>query len=435
MRRFLFLVLLATFPLRGQILTTEVWIGDLDLTEGRFEISALSNISNKPGYDNQPAFFPDGSSLYYTTQALDLSDTGLGVHAVKYDLRGGVATPLPSAFGFSPTPTADARQLTTLREGSVWLYDASGREIGRLTETNTAGYYTRFDNRTWVLFMNEPGRRIVIYDARSKKLETVATGAVTAPYRIPGQRAVTFVADEPFTPQPSSDAPRPTRVLRRLDLKGGKVTTLATIPFPSGGQHVWTSRGTILIASGPRIFEWSPSQPDVWRPVYSADHPDLQGITRIALSPAEDRIALVSVPHGETVIRESRDASNRALASRNATGAASLFAANGLVVAADGTRREGHENIEKELAGRFAQFDDLVYVRTPDSIAVSGNRATGSEKGTWKGSWTTPAGPIGLSGDYMAIWRNDIDPSGVPSWRVESEVFVALDCEGSGCRK
>ncbi|HEX7708930.1 MAG TPA: nuclear transport factor 2 family protein [Thermoanaerobaculia bacterium] len=435
MQRLLFLVLLAAFPLRAQILTTEVWIGDLNLSEGRFEVSGLANISSKPGYDNQPAFFPDGSSLYYTTQALDLSDTGLGVHAVKYDLRSGVGTPLPSAFGFSPTPTADARQLTTLREGSVWLYDATGREIGRLTETNTAGYYTRFDDRTWVLFMNEPERRIVIYDAKTKKVETVATGAVTAPYRVPGQRAVTFVADEPFTPQPAADAPRPSRILRRLDLRGGKVTTLATIPFASGGQHVWTSRGTILIASGPRIFEWSPARPDDWRAIYTADHPDLQGITRIALSPAEDRIALVSVPRGETVIHESRKASNRALASRNPAGAASLFTANGLVVAADGTRREGREAIEKELTDRYSQIEDLVYIRTPDSIAVSRNRATGSEKGTWKGSWTSPEGPVALSGDYMAIWRNDIDSSGVPSWRVESELFVALDCEGSGCRQ
>jgi hypothetical protein len=435
MRRLLLFVILASFPLRAQILTTEVWIGDLDLREGRFEVSGLSNISNKPGYDNQPAFFPDGSGLYYTTQALDLSDTGLGVHAVKYDLLTGAATPLPSALGFSPTPTADARRLTTLREGSVWLYDAAGREIGRLTETNTAGYYTRFDDRTWVLFMNEPERRIVIYDAKSKKLQSVATGAVTAPYRIPGQRAVTFVADEPFTPQPSSDAPRAARVLRRLDLRGGKVTTLATIPFPSGGQHVWTSRGTILMASGPRIFEWSPSRPDVWLPIYTADHPDLQGITRIALSPTEDRIALVSVPRGETVIRESRDASNRALASRNPAGVVTLFTSNGLVVAADGTRREGREAIAEELAGRFAQFDDLVYVRTPDSITVSRSGATGSEKGTWRGSWTSPEGAVALSGDYMAIWRNVIDSSGVPSWRVESEVFAALACEGAGCRE
>ena len=45
-------------------------------------ISNLVNVSNDhPGYDNQPAFFPDGS-LVYTTQSGELTDNGLGVHAV-----------------------------------------------------------------------------------------------------------------------------------------------------------------------------------------------------------------------------------------------------------------------------------------------------------------------------------------------------------------
>ena len=84
------------------------------------------------------------------------------------------------------------------------LRDGAGKETA-LTETKDAGYYTRFDDRTWVLFMNDKQRRIVIYDATTKALDTMAVGANTAPFRVLGKRAVTFVASEPF-PAPEGEA-------------------------------------------------------------------------------------------------------------------------------------------------------------------------------------------------------------------------------------
>ena len=261
-------------------LETEVFLGRLDMRGGRFVASELRNISNHTGYDNQPAFFADGKSLLYTTEAANLDDSGNGVYAVRYDLATGRTTPLSYAKGFSPTPVSDGKRLMTLREGKVWLYDFQGKTHGTLTETTTAGYFTRFDDRTWALFMNEPERRIVVYDAQTKTMETFAKGAITAPYRVPGARAVTFVVLE-----------NEKRTLHRLDLDTKQVTTLATIPFETGGHHVWTSRGTLLIASGNTIYEWKQGE---FVPVQKFDEPGLQKITRIAISPDGKRIALVS---------------------------------------------------------------------------------------------------------------------------------------------
>ena len=319
-----------------------------------------------------------------------------------------------------------------LREGGVWLHALDGTLVRPLVGTKEAGYYARFDDRTWALFMNDKERRIVIYDARRNALDTMATGAITAPYRVPGERAVTFVAEDPF-PLPAGSEAKPALLLRRLDMKSRKVTTLATIPFPTGGHHVWTSRGTILLASGPAIYEWFPARPAEWTPVWRAKHPDLQGITRIALSPKEDRIALVSVPRGETVVREAREASNRAVAARDAAGAASFFAAGGRMTGADGTTREGREAIEKAYAERFAQLPDVVYARTPEKVEESRADAAVSERGRWTGRWTGSGGPVELHGDYMAVWRKTTGENGTPVWSVQSELFVAIDCNGPGC--
>ena len=423
---FAFLILATAVAAAAQINETEVWVGDLSIRDGQLAVSNLRNVSDMhPGYDNQPAFFPDGKSLVYSSQVMELEDSGLGVHAQLVDLTTGAVTSLTNAKGFSPTPTTDGKQLMVLRQGRVFLHDLTGKELRPLTDTDTAGYYTPFDDRQWALFMNDKDRRIVIYDPKTKKMDTMATGASTAPYRIPHpkDRAVTFVAQE-----------NNQRVLRRLDLKKRTVETVATINFPTGGQHVWTSRGTLLMASGPTIYEWSPSQPSQWTPVYRAADPDLQQISRIAVSPSGDRIALVSIPSDEKVIRNTRAESNRWIAAHRADRVACLFHANASVTTSRGQRIEGKENIQSAVAQQFTQSPDTLYVRTPEAIEISKSDPTAFERGTWTGHWTSRTGPVDIRGHYAAVWHRDTSPStGAPTWTLASEVFVPIECTGAGC--
>jgi len=428
-----FLLLASAATLTAQINDSEVWVGTLDMSGDRFAVSNLVNISRHPGYDNQPAFFADGR-VVFTSQIAVLDETGHAVQARIHDFTSGTSAPIPGALGFSPTPTADG-SLMLLREGKVWLHEMSGSER-TLTETNDAGYFCRFDDRRWVLYMNDKQRRIVTYDATTKALETMATGSTTAPFRIPGKRAVTFVAVEPF-PAPEGEAAKtaPPRklVLRRFDLDARKVTTLATVPFATSGSHVWTSRGTLLMASGHTIYEWNPARPDDWRTAAQFDNPELQGLTRIALSPRGDRIALVSTPRDETIIADSRAASNEALAAHNSAAFAQVLKDDATVVAASGNVIQGRKAIQESIEIRWKAQPDLVFVRTLASIEISRSDPAASERGTWTGHATTSAGPADWRGDYLAVWRKTVTSAGLPSWTIASEVFVPLDCTGAGC--
>src|SRR4051794_41504290 len=209
------------------------------MSGGRLAVSNLTNISKHPGYDNQPAFFPDGK-LVFTSQIAVLDETGHAVQAVIHDFANGTSTPIAGALGFSPTPAGNG-SLMLLRDGHVVLHDASGKE-SQLTETKDAGYFTRFDEQTWVLFMNDKQRRIVIYDPKTKTLDTMAIGATTAPFRIPGKHAVSFVAVEPFSP-PGGGGPSRELFLRPLDLHDRPRPPPPPLPFPTSGSHPSTSPG------------------------------------------------------------------------------------------------------------------------------------------------------------------------------------------------
>jgi hypothetical protein len=358
----------------AQVLTTEVWLGDLDMRDGRFAVSNLRNISNHPGYDNQPSFYPDGESLLYTQEADSVAETGLGVHAVRYWLRSGESRPLTKTRGFSPTPVPEG--IMTLREGTVWLHDAEGNPVRSLLPLiKTAGYFARMDESRWVLFMNEQDRRIAIWDEQRYSLAGVIQNAVTAPYRIPGTMSVSFVVQ-------NGEEKR----LHKLDLqedRGSLVREMDRIPFRTGGHHAWTSRGTLLMASGNVIYEFAFG--GEWKEVARFDSPDLQGITRIALSPREDRIALVSVPNDRVVLQESADARNRAMSEALAT------------------------------------HRETSYARTPASLDIAGSNAT--ERGTWVRRWRAGGATREVRGEYEVTWSRSISSSGVPSWRLVAETY------------
>lgn len=357
----------AALPAAAQVLTTEVWLGPLDMAEGRFVVGEMKNISSHPGYDNQPAFTADGTSVLFSSEVDGVAETGLGIQAIRHDLRTGKNTKLTKVRGFSPTP--DGRNVMTLREGTVWLYDLDGNTSrALLPEVKTAGYFTRMNGEVWILFMNEEQRHIAIWDGRA--LHRIVPGAVTAPYHIPGEQAVTFVVQEGDT-----------RKLMRMDLEGARGSVLASIPFKTGGHHAWTSRGTLLMASGNAIHEWNPSAPEQWPVVHRFREPGLQGITRIALSAAGDRLAVVSVPDDETVLRETRAARNQA------------------------------------FAASVAKFPGVSYERTMEDLAIDGETAT--ERGKWTRRW----GANRLAGDYAVTWRRTISGNGTPVWVVVSERF------------
>ena len=51
---------------------TDIYLFSFKIDQNQFTLSNARNITNSPGYDNQPYFLPDGKSLLYS------SDDGFG---------------------------------------------------------------------------------------------------------------------------------------------------------------------------------------------------------------------------------------------------------------------------------------------------------------------------------------------------------------------
>ena len=129
-----------------------------------------------------------------------------------------------------------------------------------------------------------------------------------------------------------------------------------------------------------------------------------------------------------STIRSLRSQSNAAIARHDVDGVMSLFDVEYQITTGSGALSQGLAGERAAWIAEFARASDLVYLRTPASIdvSVSGNRA--AEVGEWSGSWTTPQGVRKTGGRYAAYWRL-IDGA----WRIRSELFLTLHCEGFGC--
>ena len=142
----------------------------------------------------------------------------------------------------------------------------------------------------------------------------------------------------------------------------------------------------------------------------------------LSMSPA----TLLSQNSSEQAIRAIREASNAAIAGRNLQALGQTWVEDLHVTTSSGDLRQSGEDMEAAFASRFRDPEFVTYVRTPIKVSISQGRSFAAEQGEWVGTWNKPDGQMNIRGVYLAQWQ---EREG--GWRIRSEVFVALSCEGS----
>jgi uncharacterized protein (TIGR02246 family) len=118
-------------------------------------------------------------------------------------------------------------------------------------------------------------------------------------------------------------------------------------------------------------------------------------------------------------VRALREASNAAIAARDAERVGSFMAPDVRVAVAGGPVLQGVEANRAAFAEQMADPAFRGYVRTPESIRVRGDGTRAEECGSWVGRWQTRAGPLAQRGRYTAEW--ELTPLG---WRITSETYA-----------
>lgn len=277
-------------PTAAEAPSTDIWIGVLDRSEAVLSVRDLFNATDRDGYDNQPHFAPDGGSFYYAS-AVDSTQT----EVFRYVLdtrRAEQLTRTPEASEFSPTPIPGQSAFSAIREVRgkqyLWRYAADGASLGPVFSTvEPVGYHAWTDERSAVLFVLGDPADLRIADALSGAIRTVARNPGRSLHRIPRSSHISFVrklADQEWW-------------IERLDPTSGETERLMRT-LPGREDYAWTPQAEILMADGPILHAWTGGSE--WTPVADLTSEDPEGggageISRIAVDPAGERIALVRV--------------------------------------------------------------------------------------------------------------------------------------------
>jgi hypothetical protein len=264
---------------------TDIWVANLTLRAGRLTLGTPANVTARPGYDNQPAFLRDGSGPLYTRIGADAQ-----ADVWRYDLatRAARAVTTTPESEYSPTPMPDGgfSVVRVERDSTqrLWRFDADGSNPTLLLERlKPVGYHAWTGARTLALFVLGTPNALVLADVGSDRADTVARDIGRSPQSIPGRHAASFVQHVDTTESWLAEVDGDTRAVRRL------------VRLPRGADfHAWTPGGLVLTTDGATLYQWDPRAAGPWVPVADLRALGLREVTRLAVSPAGDRLALVA---------------------------------------------------------------------------------------------------------------------------------------------
>lgn len=276
-------VLAPALPAQGPP-ATDIYLAELRDRVGRLEIGAPVNATRRPGYDNQPFFVADGRSFVYTAIVDGQAD------AFRYEIASGQRVRLTATpeSEYSPTPLPDGSGFSVVRVEAdstqrLWRFDWDGTHAALvLPNVKPVGYHAWGDMHTVALFVLGQPATLQLADTRTGTTTQSAVDVGRGLQALPG-RWVTFVqkgADSAWSIAELDLRTRTTRPLVRT-LKGADL-------------YARTPDGVLLMAQGSKVYQWSAARGTEWEEVADFAGAGLENITRLAVSPRGDRLALVA---------------------------------------------------------------------------------------------------------------------------------------------
>jgi dipeptidyl aminopeptidase/acylaminoacyl peptidase len=303
MTRSLAILLLAIALQAGAPPDTDVFLAPLTAANGTIAVGTPENISESPGYDNQPSFTPDGRAVLFTSgrgTAPAPATPGASPGAPQTDIyryeiaarRVSRVTDTPESE-YSPTVTPDGSRISVIRVEAdssqrLWSFTLDGLEPSLvLQDVKPVGYHAWIDANRLALFVLGQPATLQVADTRTGKSVVLATDIGRSIQRMP-DGGISFVHRERAT-----EGVAPTLTIKKLS-PAGEVTTL-TAPVAGAAQPdlAWTPDGVLLMAHSGRLYAWRAGQSG-WTPIADLAAAGLRNVSRLAVSPAGDRLAIVA---------------------------------------------------------------------------------------------------------------------------------------------
>ncbi|MEM7415246.1 MAG: hypothetical protein AAF389_07105 [Gemmatimonadota bacterium] len=258
-------------------------------TDGTIEVGQPTNVTQRPDYDNQPAFTPDGSGLLYT-----VNDPQSGQADIwRYDLGARTVSPVTSTAPeseYSAAFTMDGSGVTVIRVEAdstqrLWyLPRDEGDERPVFADVAPVGYYAQPTDDVYLMFVLGSPPTLQRGSTAGGETVVITENIGRSIHVVPGTTDVSYVQRHD---DGSSD-------IMRIDGADPDASPEVYAPAVADGDfHAWTPDGTLLMADGAWLYAFDPEGDGEWLEV--ADFSELNiSMSRLAVHPMGHQIAIVA---------------------------------------------------------------------------------------------------------------------------------------------
>lgn len=250
----------------------------LDLSS---ENSEPINISQHPGYDNQPSFSADGQRLYYSRSDNEQTDIWYYDFALSLPIR---LTNTPESE-YSPMLAPHKNSLSVVRvemDGAQHL-SLLNLETGDFKvladELENVGYYSWFSGGSAALFLLPEPFELRLYASHDEQLEVASNiGRSLATHPLNGELLFVDKSTEPWKIMTFSPPDTKSEVAQL---------------FLDQEDFTISASGTLWTAMGGKLYHRSEDD-ERWKLLADLRAYGIESISRLAVSPDESQLAFVN---------------------------------------------------------------------------------------------------------------------------------------------
>jgi hypothetical protein len=282
--KLVFIAILAQTILFAQP-NTEVYLFDLvknDSTQ-TYSLENPINISNNKGfYDNQPSFLNDGKALLFASTRNDQTD--IAVYDIEAKTKDWL-TNTPSNE-YSPQQTPNKKFFSAIRlekDGTqlLWHYSFRSKKPRVLIENLKVGYHAWLNKQVVVSFVLGDPSTLEVSNLKYKIKYPIDKNIGRSLHKIPSTELISFISHEHNDHEIYSINPINSEKKYIAD------------PLEGSQDMAWMPDQTIIMGKGNKLYKLRPGEDKTWIEIASLDRFQLFDITRLAISPLGDKIAIV----------------------------------------------------------------------------------------------------------------------------------------------
>jgi hypothetical protein len=278
--------------------STDIFLAPVRMERGQLVVGKPVNVTNRPGYDNQPSFTPDSRALLFTSVRADAQ-----ADIYRYDLQTKSITRVTSTpeSEYSATVFGDGGRFSVIRVEAdstqrLWSFHLDGSDPRLVFEgIKPVGYHAWVDSTTVAMFLLGRPNALALADTRGGPPDTLARDVGRSLLPLPKGDGFSFL-------QHAKDS---SWILTAVDVRGSgrerRTVLMPLVRMAAGADYItWLAPAVAIAGAGSKLLIWRGSEKSAqWAELADLTKAGLLHISRLALSPDHHWLAIVAEPGGK----------------------------------------------------------------------------------------------------------------------------------------